>query len=708
MKRFRMVLAALSLLLLFGTFGVQAAYDTDYTIDGNEQIAIPQAYRYLYSINVLQGIGEDTRAYFDQPSDLRMDQEGNLYVADTKNNRVVKMDQNGRLISLYEEAGGTAFNQPQGVWPGENGEVYIADTGNQRIVCLAADGTLLREYGLPDSPVLSEVQVYSPTKIALSPTGGLYVLMGETIMSVDEENTFRGYIGQTDIGFNFVDWLLRIVASEEQKVMIGKRTAASYVNFTVNGEGLIYATSQDEVEGQIKVLNSVGNNIYKKLSDINKSGFSKFMDQYFSGNVIGKPFRYGELVNGENPVFSGIAVDRNGMVTVVERQTGKLYQYDQTGNLLAVFGGLGSDKGEFTLPAALVVDDKGLLYVLDSSKGNIQVFEPTAFIQKVQQATVLYNDGDYDGASVLWNEVLAMDGTYPLAHIGLASTAYKEGDWEASMEGYRYANDRSQYAKAFSEYRYDFMQRYFPWVVLGIVAIVAAAGVLVVQASRRSRRVLQAFEYRQIPRLGIKNGLLMGTSILFRPRRVMESIKNSRGRLNVPAGMLILLLALLARLFFIYTVSYSFQDVELEDVNLLLEAAKILLPFFTWVGASYLLSSQFNGETTLEENFVAASYCMIPYVVVEIAAALLSHVLCVSERSLFAVLVNGVVLWMLWLFIRSIFILNDYGVGRTVFVCLLSVCAMVLIWFVALLGYTLVGRIIQFIEELVQEASLLI
>ena len=64
-------------------------------------------------------------------------------------------------------------------------------------------------------------------------------------------------------------------------------------------------------------------------------------------------------------------------------------------------------------------------------------------------------------------------------------------------------------------------------------------------------------------------------------------------------------------------------------------------------------------------------------------------------------------LWMIWLFIRAIFILNDYGTGQTLLVCLLSLCAVILIWFIALLGYTLVGRIFQFVRDLIQEASLL-
>ena len=64
MKNTRVVSAVLSLVLLTGMMGMQAAaYSTDYTIDGNDRIAIPETYLYSYSINVLEGAGPETRIY---------------------------------------------------------------------------------------------------------------------------------------------------------------------------------------------------------------------------------------------------------------------------------------------------------------------------------------------------------------------------------------------------------------------------------------------------------------------------------------------------------------------------------------------------------------------------------------------------------------------------------------------------------------------
>lgn len=701
--------ACILIMSLLGSLPVLAKEPDQYILNGDVQTAIPDAYLYQYSINTVKGTREETTSYLSNPQDIFLASDGSLYVADTDNNRIIKLSKDsGELLAEYTTDGQISFNKPQGVYVTEEGDLYIADTGNQRIVHLRANGEMVNAYGKPDSSFLADTSVYSPSKIVVAPNGGLYVLMGERIMSLDDGNVFRGFIGQSDIGFDLVDWFLRIFASEYQQNAAGRRTAASYENICMDDSGCLYTVSRDITEGQIKVLNSVGNNIYRKVSTVSDASqmILGAVQRFFTGNILTKSFSYGEKIDGQNPQFSDICVDQQGIITVIERISGKMYQYDQSGNLLAVFGGTGTHQGTFSIPVSLCVDDEGLLYVLDSSLGTIQVFKPSPFILAVHRAANEYSTGNYEKSAQLWEEVRRMNQTYPLAYYGLGNTYYKAENWSEAMECYQYSNDRTEYSRAFSEYRYELMHDNFTWVLLITLAAVALLSFLVVLARRTSGRVLHAFEYGEKTTIGFKDGLLLGVGMLFRPARTLESIKNGRGRISVKPAVFIFCAVFAVRLLFIYTVHYPLQDIELEDVNILLEFIKLILPILTWIVAVTLISSQFDGESTFAENGIAAAYAMVPYVVINLIAAGLSHVLCTNESGLFAVMVNGVWIWIVWLLIRSSGRLNDYTVPRNMFVCIVSLLAVVLIWFISLFGYSLVVRVIQFIQELGQELML--
>ncbi|MBQ7668388.1 MAG: S-layer homology domain-containing protein [Clostridia bacterium] len=85
------------------------------------------------------GKGQD--ASFDNPTGIVVDLEGNVYVADTNNNVIRKIDAN-RNVTTYagnENAGfkdgnvkEAKFNAPVGLWYA-NDTLYVADSGNQRI-----------------------------------------------------------------------------------------------------------------------------------------------------------------------------------------------------------------------------------------------------------------------------------------------------------------------------------------------------------------------------------------------------------------------------------------------------------------------------------------------------------------------------------------------------------------------------------------------
>lgn len=97
--------------------------------------------------------GPATRARLDTPYGLAMDANGNLYVCDRGNNRVRKIDRTG-IITTVAGTGGAGFsgdggpavhatlNLPSGLAVDGAGELFIADSGNNRVRRVDAKGVI--------------------------------------------------------------------------------------------------------------------------------------------------------------------------------------------------------------------------------------------------------------------------------------------------------------------------------------------------------------------------------------------------------------------------------------------------------------------------------------------------------------------------------------------------------------------------------------
>lgn len=136
--------------------------------------------------------GAATLAGLDGPTGLAVDGDGNLYIADTGNNRIRKVLPNGTILSIagngngaYFGDGGIAQNAaihaPQGVAIDKAGNLYIADTGNQRIRKALQNGTMTTLAGTgaagssgDGGPALS-ARLNQPANLALDGAGNLFV-----------------------------------------------------------------------------------------------------------------------------------------------------------------------------------------------------------------------------------------------------------------------------------------------------------------------------------------------------------------------------------------------------------------------------------------------------------------------------------------------------------------------------------------------------
>ncbi|AEE95247.1 NHL repeat-containing protein [Mahella australiensis] len=451
MRKLWAILAMTMVLVFVWPFNAKAGDDTDYVL-GNDMRRIPIPVTYSVS-KVIINLG-DKVGPLNQAEDLFIDERGLLYVVDTGNARIIKLDKKGAVLGVYGGPKDKPFNTPKGVFVDWSGDMYVADTGNGRIVHLSQDGEFVEEFTKPESSLIDPNYPFKPAKIAIDATGYIYILNESDyhgFITIDAYNRFRGYVAPTRLPFSLTQTLVRFFATPEQKEQLAKQLPPSHSNFVIHDDGMIYATTSYVNNDQIKKLNSIGKNIYKH--DIS---FGEHLDD--AGNPI-------------VPNFVDIAVDKNGIINALEAESRKIYQYDRDGNLLTVFGGLGSWKGRLDSPSSLVVDDDGNIYVLDKALNNIQVFEPTAFMKYIHQALALYYDGRYQEAVTPWQEVLKIDANYELAHRGIAKAFMKQERWREAMAEYRAGDDQEGYSRAFSEYRHQLYRQYFGLVVLAIIAI---------------------------------------------------------------------------------------------------------------------------------------------------------------------------------------------------------------------------------------------
>ncbi len=130
-------------------------------------------------------------AQLNQPSACALDSAGNLYIADTGNNRIRRVTATG-IISTVVGTGGAGsagdagpanaalLNAPRGIALDGNGDLFIADTGNNRIREVTAGGVIYTIAGqgaagfAGDGGPGAAAQLNQPEGVLLDGSGNLY------------------------------------------------------------------------------------------------------------------------------------------------------------------------------------------------------------------------------------------------------------------------------------------------------------------------------------------------------------------------------------------------------------------------------------------------------------------------------------------------------------------------------------------------------
>jgi sugar lactone lactonase YvrE len=324
---------------------------------------------------VLTGDGiPATRASLARPSDIALGPQGTLYIADTQDNRVRKVDRHG-IITTVAGNGAAGFSgdgspaerasllAPSGVALDAEGNLFIADSGNNRVRRVDRHGIITTVAGngargfSGDGGSATLASLSHPTGVALDADGNLYIADAgnHRVRKVDQHGIITTVAGNGAAGY-----------SGDGKLATQTRLAnPRYV--ALDREGNLYIADTDNHR-----VRKVDHNGIMTTVAGNGSGI---VDYRLTGD--GGPAAGATLIRP-----SGITLDSEGNLYITDADNHRVRKVDRhgiittvAGNGYAGFTGDGGPAGEASLasPQGVALDPDGNLYIADTGNGVVRV-----------------------------------------------------------------------------------------------------------------------------------------------------------------------------------------------------------------------------------------------------------------------------------------------------------------------------------------------
>jgi len=602
--------------------------------------------------------------------------QGTVYVADTKGGRILRLDRNWQVDAEYGQG---VLTSPTGLWVDEAGTIYVADAGSKTVVILDQLGNLVAQYGRPGEPLFGKSNEFLPRKIAVDARQNLYIVSeGSTdgLVMMNTDGHFIGYFGANPATMSLKMILQRIFLTEEQLAQFIKNEAASPSNVTIDPQSMVFTvTAGTDPSRSIRRFTVAGQNIFPNIR-----GSSTFRDLHAS---------------------------ENGLVTAVDAD-GRIYEYDLTGMLLFVFGA--KDQGDQRLgllsnPTA--IERYGdVIYVLDKDKNAVVLYQATAFAQMVHQGVRLYVEGYYTEAQPYFEQVLRYNGSFIMAYQAIADAYFKQGDYARALTNYRYAEDRSGYSDAFWELRNVLLQRYLGTALLILLGLSLAQNIV----RRLDRRYGWFDGWRRWRASLLRYKLVDDLIFLFRfIKQPADSFyyikKKERGSLTF--ALLLYLWVVAVRVGSLYLTGFIFNRyASPSEIPVEREIVYLLLFFFLWNSANYLISTISDGEGRLRDVIIGSAYSLFPYALFGLPIALFSNLLSLNEVFLYTFSLNLVYAWTGLMFVIMVKEIHNYSFGETVRNILLTLFTMALMLLTGYILYVLFFQLFDFLAAIWREVQL--
>lgn len=397
-----------------------------------------------------------------------------VYICDTGNNRIVQMKRvdtvEFEVVRIFDSFKGNVdvknLSGPTDIAVSEEGNIFIADKGNYRIVKLDQDLNYILQFDLPVDSTVSADTTFQPNKIVIDTAERVYCIatnINQGLCKYEADGVFSGFVGATPVTYDWMDYIWKKFATQEQRQRMVSFVPTAYDNIYMDYEGFIYACAGGQEESD---LDSGAADAVRKLNLMGSDILVKNWEYPPYGDLY-----WGEGGGYEGPsYFTDVTAMDNDIYVCLDRNRGRLFGYDDQGKMVFAFGGNGNMDGYFRRPAAIEHMDHDLL-VLDSLDCSVTLFMPTEFGNLVYQAIEQFDAGDYEVSGESWQKVMDLNGNYDLAYIGIGRSLLRQERYREAMDYFELKYDDDNYSKAYKQYRKEWVEDHIVIIVIVLLLL---------------------------------------------------------------------------------------------------------------------------------------------------------------------------------------------------------------------------------------------
>lgn len=642
-----------------------------YTIDGYGSIRQTQTAYLAHS--TITKFGEETLA---GPSDIMVTDDGLIYVADSGNKRIVVGNLEGDLVSIIGE--GTLVN-PMGVYVTKEKHVYVADRDAEKIFIFDENGALLQTYGKPTSPLYGAAVSFLPIKITVNDAGIMYIVCesntnGVVQISPTEGGTFLGYFGTNFASTDLMTIIYRAILTDAQRAQMVSNIPSTPTNLAVDAKGLIYTVTRGNQNTTLKLLNIAGTNLIDNAD--------------------------GTYADAPTDVVAGY----HDNVYVADQQ-GYIYEYNNNGELMFVFGGPddGSQRvGLSSMVSGIAIDANDRIYVLDSDKCRVQVYQPTEFTNLLHEALYLYSKGRYTESKEPLTRILEMNSMFDYANKAMGRAYFQEENYQMALHYARLAKDYEGYSDAFWEIRNVWLKKNII-TVLGLCVLLWIV-MKVIGTLDKKKHILdkpRALWQKCLHNRTVSN-LQYAMYYMKHPVDGAYGIANE-GRANWIASTLILVVFIIEFVVNKYTCGFLMKTVMEGRYEIFSDIGTVLVVMIALTACTYLVCTINDGEGTVKKLYTMFCYTLIPYVVLTPLVYLLSHVFTGNEAVLLSMLNILIYGWIAVIGFVGLKEVNNFKMTETVKIVFLTVFTVLIMALLIFIIYVLWAQVFEFISAIFGE-----